>query len=173
MKYECQNCFMIRVPSFPVHIFNKINDENPSELHSTFHKEADEKFFEESILVASQDLYLSIKNTPTSNKKKRHLNSSILKYIIRASTRPTPYGLFAGVGLGNFSDHSWVVIDQESYLKDVRVDAHWLTHIVHQIETDEKILCCLSVKFNPICYVYGERIFLIMGRLIRTAHKQF
>ena len=159
MKYECQNHFMIRIPSFPVHIFNKINDENLSELHSTFHKEADEEFFEESILVASQDLYLSIKNTPTSNKKKRHLDASILKYIIRASTRPTPYGLFAGVGLGNFSDHSRVVIDQESYLKDVRVDAHWLTHIVHQIETDENILCCLSVKFNPICYVHGERIF--------------
>lgn len=159
MKYECQDHFMIRIPSYPVHIFNKINDENPSELHSTFHKEADEEFFEESILVASQDLYLSIKNTPTSNKKKRHLDSSILKYIIRASTRPTPYGLFAGVGLGNFSDHSRVVVDEESYLKDVRVDAHWLTHIVHQIETDENILCYLSVKFNPICYVYGERIF--------------
>ena len=159
MKYECQDHFMIRIPSYPVHIFNKINDENPSELHSTFHKQANEEFFEESILVASQDLYLSIKNAPTSNKKKRHLDSSILKYIIRASTRPTPYGLFAGVGLGNFSDHSRVVIDEESYLKDVRVDAHWLTHIVHQIETDENILCCLSVKFNPICYVYGERIF--------------
>lgn len=159
MKYECQDHFMIRIPSFPVHIFSKINDENPRELHSTFHKEADEEFFEESILVASRDLYGSIQNAPTSNKKKRHLDASILKYIIRASTRPTPYGLFAGVGLGNFSDHSRVVIDQESYLKDVRVDAHWLTHIVHQIETDEKILCCLSVKFNPICYVYGERIF--------------
>lgn len=159
MKYECQDQFMIRIPSYPVHTFNKIKDEKPSEIHSTFLKKADEEFFEESILVASQDLYLSIKNTPTSNKKKRHLNSSILKYIIRSSTRPTPYGLFAGVGLGNFSDHSRVVIDQENYLKDIRVDAHWLTHIVYQIETDANILCCLSVKFNPICYVHGERIF--------------
>lgn len=157
MKYKCHDYFMIRVPSLPIKVFEKIDKMEDFSFNSLFEDEQIKKFIEESTLIASEDLYHSLKNPSVSNKKRHNLDLSILKYLIRSSTRPTPYGLFAGVGLGEFSDCNHILI--KDYYKDVKADAHWISHIIHQIEQQPEILRSLKIKFNPSCYVCGERIY--------------
>lgn len=53
----------------------------------------------ENILVSSQRLYKAISNKYNS----KNLETSIYKYLLRSSVRSTPYGINAGVGLGNFN----------------------------------------------------------------------
>lgn len=160
MKYHCQNHFMIRVPSLPIEVFNKIDAADHFSYDSFLGNEKLKNFMEESTLVASRDLYAILRTPPNdSGKKLRNLNNSILKYIIRASTRPTPYGLYAGVGLGEFSTDTNIVIKENDYFKDVKADSQWIACLIHKIEMEPKILQRLNVKFNPICYELRERIY--------------
>lgn len=148
---------MIRVPSLPVKIYKRIDELETFSYNDLFDDDQIEEFLAESTLAASEDLYHSLQNPPKALKKKHNLDMSILKYLIRASTRPTPYGLYAGVGLGKFSDCNKILA--RDYYKDVKVDAHWISHMIHQIELQPEILQSLKVKFNPSCYVSGERIY--------------
>ena len=162
MKYKCDDVFMIRAPTLPIDSylelfeFNDIKD-NISKFISD---EDNYNFLNEGLIVASKSLHKSFNSDMKSKKKEKSYNLSLLKYIIRASTRPTPYGLFAGVALGKFSDLEMednIVIDKNKCIRDVKVDTYWICHLIHELEKDHNILSKLSLQFNTICYKYGDR----------------
>ena len=59
---------------------------------------------------------------------------SLLKYIIRSSTRCTPYGSLSGVGLGKFSNSNDYSIDVPKL--HFRVDNEWLIPILPKLEKE-------------------------------------
>lgn len=158
MKYLCHDIFMVRVPSLPLKVFWDFNKIGDNVLDYIYKNQNIINFIEESLLVSSRTLYESLKNPPISEKKIRNLNSGILNYMIRASTRPTPFGLLAGVGLGEFSNETEIIINQNECIKDVRADALWIARVIHELEKDINVVSKLKVKFNPICYLWGKRL---------------
>ncbi|PRR80554.1 hypothetical protein CLLI_01270 [Clostridium liquoris] len=158
MKYLCHDIFMVRVPSLPVKIFRDFHKTNGNISDYISENEDVMNFMKESVLLSSKSLYNSLNNPPTEKKKIKNYKLGLLKYFTRASTRPTPYGLFAGVGLGSFSDKTKIIVDENKFKRDIKVDTYWICHVIHDLESDMKIASQLKLKFNPICFISGDRV---------------
>lgn len=84
--------------------------------------------FEEAIAIASNDLYQNL-------NKENSIDRLILqKYLIRASTRCTPFGLFSGVSKGKLSEENNLVLSD--YKKKSMVDIQWLYKIIKKVELE-------------------------------------
>lgn len=103
MKYKCHDIFVVRSPLLPKKYFEKLSS-NGTETIFDLCQSKDKNIIEEALKVSSESLCNSLKEMPEDAKKRRNLKHSLVKYITRMSTRPTPYGLFAGVGLGTFGE---------------------------------------------------------------------
>jgi hypothetical protein len=59
---------------------------------------------DEAIFLASPDLHTQLherlNGSLTDKKKIKRLHYALMRYILRMSTRPTPFGLFAGFNVG-------------------------------------------------------------------------
>ena len=96
MSYQCADIFMARIPSLPIKVLKDFDQSNQNV--DAFIKNYEEinlnKFFEESLLISSQSLYRSLKHPPIKSKKIKNFQLGLTKYLIRSSTRPTPFGVF-------------------------------------------------------------------------------
>ena len=76
-------------------------------LNELVTEKLEDPYFLEGIYWTSRDLYNQIyrfKNGGLIKGKKERLFTTLQKYIIRAATRCTPYGVFAGCSLVNIGD---------------------------------------------------------------------
>jgi len=113
----------------------------------------------EAIAIASLDLFESINNIDQNHNDMSKIIDSVLKYYSRMITRPTPYGIFAGICCGEFSDRTKVILsDRNGHKKRARADMNWIYGIIELLEEDEEILWNLKVKFNDQCYEHGNRL---------------
>lgn len=157
--------FMIRTPIFPIEFYNKAFS-NTSEANNNIDKLmciSQDPIVRETIAVASLDLLLSLNklNNTISSKEKEKILSSLLKYLIRMSTRTTPFGLFSGVTAGNFADETNIKLkDISMYKKRARPDAEWLFKVINTLEKKDYILKDLIVTWNSIARFNGSRIEL-------------
>ncbi|MFE1404314.1 lantibiotic dehydratase [Streptomyces sp. NPDC058770] len=84
---------------------------------------------------------------------------AVLRYDIRMRTRPTPFGLFAGVARGRFGTTA------ESgrgtaHRTRTHADMQWLTRIGHRLERDPAVLSTLTVQAHQALVARGDRLVL-------------
>lgn len=159
MKYSCKDIFMIRTPALSIDKFAELLGKD--DISEFANDESMYRFLNEGLLVSSKSLQKSLNMNIKDKKKEKAYNLSLLKYITRASSRPTPYGLFAGVALGKFLDseeENTIIIDESKCIRDAKVDTYWICHLINELEKDHKVLSKLRLQFNTICYRYGDRI---------------
>lgn len=156
MEYKCFDTFIIRSSLLPKNYFEKLSFYGTETVFNLYQSE-DKDVIEEALKVSSESLFNSLQELPEDVKRRRNLKYSLIKYLTRMSTRPTPYGLFAGVGLGTFGDKT-KILQTENYIKSVNVDHYWIEHIIHILEQNKAILFQLKVKWNNICYKSGNRV---------------
>jgi len=115
----------------------------------------------EALEFASNDLSQTIKKRTLhdNTKSSRQAFSSLMKYFIRLSTRPTPFGLFSGIAIGQFGNKSHITIsDIHQHAKRARPDMEWIYGLIKKIEGNKKIRYDLRVRFNDFTYPNGNRI---------------
>ncbi|MCI9137477.1 MAG: lantibiotic dehydratase [Lachnospiraceae bacterium] len=156
MKAECQDFYMIRTPNLPIEYFDKYEHQELDIYEFIRQDEELDSFFRKALLIASPTLYKSYVNKPVDEKKYKNLTESLLKYFLRSVGRPTPYGYFASVALGRF-DESTSLLRGEQIL-DLRVDNNWINQIVSMLEQEDEIQGKLKVRYNPLCYISGDRV---------------
>ncbi|MEU1055433.1 lantibiotic dehydratase [Streptomyces sp. NPDC005876] len=84
---------------------------------------------------------------------------AVLRYDIRRRTRPTPFGLFAGVSAGRF-DSTAELEHGSGHRTRTHVDMQWLTRIGHRLENDPAVLSALTVQAHQALSVRGDRVVL-------------
>src|SRR5579872_1766014 len=93
--------------------------------------------------------------------QRKRLSAGLLRYLIRMSTRPTPFGLFAGVAVGSFTEHTDLRLGETSIARfRTRPDMHWLLSLLRKIEEDPTLVVQLNVRLNQTAYLVGERAVL-------------
>ncbi len=75
--------------------------------------------------------------------------STLRRYLIRMSTRPTPLGLFAAVGLADWGERTDIELTAGHRPRRTRPDAAWLLALVDRAESDPQIRRHLHVRANP------------------------
>ena len=96
---------------------------------------------------------------PVERKKLRRAALAVTRYLLRASTRATPFGTLAGVAPAGFGDATTVRVGT-GHRRIVRPDAGWLADLVRRRERDPEVLRRLRVVRNTLAVERGDRLVL-------------
>ncbi|NEA34320.1 lantibiotic dehydratase [Streptomyces sp. SID13031] len=117
----------------------------------------------EAIAVSSSSLAESldrISNDPTVEPAK--LERAVMaasRYLLRMCSRPTPFGMLAGVAIGEFGRHTKVRVGVD-HTRSVRVDGGWLSELIDEWQRRPEVLTKLRVEANSLAIVRGQRLVL-------------
>jgi thiopeptide-type bacteriocin biosynthesis protein len=143
---------LIRTPLYSsCELFN--GDGSTCSLESLVYNTLKNPVFSEALYWSSPQLYERVEQLKAGmlhGEKEKSLLHTLKKYLIRAYTRPTPYGIFAGTAI--------IAIDGKGPAKPgemkrkVRVDSGLLQIILHRIQTDPAIYPKLRYLLNDTLY---------------------
>ncbi|MFW5417290.1 lantibiotic dehydratase family protein [Nocardiopsis sp. CNT-189] len=94
-----------------------------------------------------------------SDKRLRKAVLSVQRYDVRLRTRPTPFGVFAGVCAGRFGPSAKIARGRRHRTR-TRMDMEWLQSIVHRLERDPAVLRGVRVQSHQALVVSGGRVVL-------------
>jgi hypothetical protein len=104
------------------------------------------------------------------DKQVRRATASIVRYLLRAVGRPTPFGLFAGVApveLGAVARVRW----GHDHRPATRVDTQWLAAIIERLEACPELMERLAVVFNNLATQRGGQLEVPAGpNRVRKQH---
>tara|TARA_Y100000296_G_scaffold1628_1_gene1697 strand:- start:1724 stop:4840 length:3117 start_codon:yes stop_codon:yes gene_type:complete len=116
----------------------------------------------ESLYIASPSLHsrVAIWLREPHSKQGKKIRSTLIKYFIRMSSRPTPFGLFSGVSMGKLSEHTNLTLLADSkYKRNTRFDILMLSQLKAAISKRE--LKNLSYRTNPSIVFFTETLHYI------------
>lgn len=113
-----------------------------------------------ALAVGAGDLVRALENPPDEAVARRRLAGKLLRYLIRMSSRPTPYGTFAGVGLAGWGDRTDLSLAGAPSRTRTRPDMGWLLDFVAALENRPEVRAGLRWFANPAAFVRADRIFL-------------
>ena len=122
--------------------------------------------FVEGIRQASPDLAARVEaihaGAQVSEKQVLRAATATTRYLLRATGRHVPFGLFAGaapVTVGPTAAVRWGPAHQVF----ARVDTQWLADVVGRLESSRSMLERLTVVFSDLAVVRGRRLELPCG----------
>lgn len=145
--------FVVRTPYLSFKEFKDCFSEENTNVK--FENQLENRTFREAIYLASPSLHNEINDN--INKKPKY---SLIKYYNRASTRCTPFGLFAGVGYGNFDKENDFPLSFSEHQKfrDTKLDMHFLVSL-------SKFFNSLPHIKNNILYFPNNSIYIVGNRI--------
>ncbi|MCM4078300.1 lantibiotic dehydratase [Paractinoplanes hotanensis] len=118
--------------------------------------------FASAVAHASPDLAeraAAVISGSASHADARAVLFAVMRYLLRATTRATPFGLFAGVAPATASrDGSvrWGSVHQPV----VRLQASWLTAVIDRLESDAELRRRLMVRANNLLVERADKVIL-------------
>jgi thiopeptide-type bacteriocin biosynthesis protein len=149
--------FLIRSPLYPVHQYREVLQKNLSVLANSH------PLFLYALHIASKDLLKELEryiSEPDSfnQKKTEKLRKSLYKYWVRACTRSTPYGLFAGCTTGTIGAATHLQLNPVAEARQhVRLDMDYYTKICHHIQQIPAVSQEILYYTNNSVYKAGEK----------------
>src|ERR1700758_4114978 len=92
-----------------------------------------------ALAVGSPSLYEALNRADRSGKHDPDTAAKLLRYLIRMSTRPTPYGLFAGVALARWGPRTDLALAPGRPRTRTRPDMAWLLRLVFELENRPEV----------------------------------
>ncbi|WP_281999018.1 lantibiotic dehydratase [Priestia flexa] len=157
--------FMLRTPILPFNYFSELFPSTELEIseqdniNKIFNFCSDE-VIQEALSIANPSLLDSINNycNIKKAKKKNNVVRSTSRYLNRMTTRSTPFGLFSGICVGDFSNKTTINLKESNlYRKRTRPDMEWLFNFVSLIQKDFDVVEKLNVKVNNLLYISGSQ----------------
>jgi lantibiotic biosynthesis protein len=166
--YEPLDWVLVRAPLFPVETYLALD--NPSAHEEVIRRQnaetapadrlpADPRI-RAALAVGSGNLYDVLGRTNPSGKEDPESDGKLLRYLIRMSTRPTPYGLFAGVALARWGPETDLALAPARPRTRTRPDMAWLLRLVMEAESRPEVRRGLSYVANARAFVHAGRLFL-------------
>ncbi|MBO9616279.1 MAG: lantibiotic dehydratase [Dyadobacter sp.] len=158
MSIVSQGFFVLRRPRLPLDVLYAFNERvgNRPEL---FERELIRFFSQSSMLealyVASPELYHSFTGLIEGKVKTGvdKLLKTLYKYLVRMTSRSTPYGLFAGCATGELAQKTCIAFDEaEPFRKHVRLDMNYVAELADGLL--QKSTIRNNVKFFPNTSLY-------------------
>ena len=98
--------------------------------------------------------------TGLDEKGARRTYATLERYLGRMATRPTPYGLFAGVAVGQLAARTDLrLADSAVGTTRTRADIAWVLNLIKDIESGPAA-DRLTVQLNSLVYRAGDRLIL-------------
>ncbi|GAO08699.1 putative lanthionine biosynthesis protein [Streptomyces lydicamycinicus] len=115
----------------------------------------------EAIELASPDLAQQVgavcSDARLDVRQVRRTVLSVIRYVMRMTSRATPFGLFAGVAPAEFGAET-AVRWGERHRALARADSAWLSDVIGQLEAVPEVLCRLPLMANAAVFLRGNRL---------------
>jgi thiopeptide-type bacteriocin biosynthesis protein len=121
----------------------------------------------EAIFLASPSLESSIDRWMVDPATSRGpgIERALWRYLVRAASRPTPFGLFAGCSLGVIGDRTRLVIEgMEQYERHSRLDIELLYSLCDLVTTASATRQMLHYRPNSTLWEGARHVRLITAR---------
>jgi len=119
----------------------------------------------EIIWIASPDLNEALNEWTNGKmldiKRSRGVKKAFIRYLIRSSTRATPFGLCAGIGMGKLAHDNNIVICPKEHKRRSRLDMHFLDRLLQEVNSKSRNDLDLKVHLNTSLYQLGEEFRFI------------
>jgi lantibiotic biosynthesis protein len=146
--YTPLDWLFVRAPVLPVEAYLAMED--------TLRTAAEDPRVRAALAVGARDLLEAVDRTRDDPRVQRKLQ----RYLIRMATRPTPYGLFAGVALAETGDVTDLELSQHGPRTRTRPDMGWLTGLVARLEERPEVRQALRYRANTAALIEGGRVLL-------------
>ncbi|CAM1361608.1 putative Lantibiotic dehydratase [Tenacibaculum litopenaei] len=157
-RYDFLEDFCFRTPLYPFNFLNKNLQEHTFTI-ADLEKVWADPIFKEAMYLASVPFYNEIVTILQSRDalKFEKIKSSFLKYLIRATTRCTPFGLFAGIGTGTIGTQNSVELPPpHQHQKSTNLDSHFLFELCKQLAQQKTVRNQLTFYPNTSLYRLGD-----------------
>lgn len=169
--FTAVNAAMLRLATQPVstggqHGWPDLNAPPASQVHqwrSWMERVWTDTVFTEAVSAASPDLARRVTAILSGRElRARQVRStvvSVLRYRLRASSRATPFGRFAGVAASSFGPATQVRIGDQ-HQEVARTDATWLAAAISDLEQCADLAARLTVVLNNVANVRDGRLVI-------------
>jgi len=158
-KIKNEDFFVLRAPRMPVNNIFSLS-ENKENTRQKILQWLEKPAVIEALYLATPSLIERIdtwKNKPDSKQGKK-VEQALLKYMIRMGTRPTPFGLFAGIHTGKIGSETKLRSDSlASDGRKTRLDMFYLSAIKEHILRTDVRSDNLTYLPNPSHYIVAEQ----------------
>ncbi|TCI93179.1 lantibiotic dehydratase family protein [Tenacibaculum sp. M341] len=159
--YRFKEKYCLRTPALSLDFCNDIftNEEN---FFENLQLSWNNIFLQEAIFLASpylfNELFNFLKKKEFSAIQNEKLYQTFLKYVIRSSTRCTPFGLFAGVSYGNFDKETEIeLVSAEKHKRITKYDTNYIASLLNYIFQNEIIKDKLLFYPNSTLYKVADQ----------------
>jgi len=152
--YHFLDTFCFRAPLFSLNFHQNLVSKSNFDINE-LKKLWENDTIKEAIYLASVELYFEIDKLVTNKNsaKFNNIKQPLLKYLIRASTRCTPFGLFSGVGTGTIGKTDVVLLnDLSQYNRKTTFDTNYLFNLSTSLSKIDVIQN--QLKFHPNTSLY-------------------
>ncbi|MEU3521601.1 lantibiotic dehydratase [Streptomyces sp. NPDC006654] len=164
--YECGNAALLRVSSLPAEagdITRQAPDAGLDDVRAYVRKALADLRVREAVAAASTSLATALRRLTEGDDigEARALRAAgaLSRYLIRMSSRPTPFGLLAGVALAEFGDRPEARLGIR-HRRSARADTSWLMPLLAGWERRPEVWWHLRITANELCFVRGDRLVL-------------
>jgi len=156
--YEALGFFTLRAPLLPIEQYLALASRpvGVDEVEALFSKHSQ---IARAIVLGNPALFEAFERAKISLKDIDKVVSKILRLLIRMSSRPTPFGMYAGISVGSWSNHSDLVIASEPASTATRLDSEFAAKLALSME--QKYLKSLLLFANPAVSIRRNRVYLL------------
>ncbi|MEV3989785.1 lantibiotic dehydratase [Streptomyces sp. NPDC049837] len=156
-RYDALDFCLLRAPALPVAAWHAALATPDGPLRAP----ADDERVRHGLVAAGSGLLDGLAKPAGDDKSRRRVFSRALRYLTRMSTRPTPFGAFSGVAVGEFGDRTTAALARTAVAAArVRADMGWLLALIKRVESDPENLALLNVTMNAMAHQVGDRLVL-------------
>ncbi|MCO1577312.1 lantibiotic dehydratase [Crossiella sp. SN42] len=168
-RYRVSEFYLIRTPALPAETFRELlagegdDERRRAEALARLRALAQTPLVRRALAVASNDLVdaLDRLDADGGGKKSKRVHSRLLRYLTRMSTRPTPFGAFSGIALGEFAERTTLELGAPAVHRGrVRADMGWLLALIKDLEQDPALRPHLRLVRNAGAHLRGDRLVL-------------
>jgi thiopeptide-type bacteriocin biosynthesis protein len=179
--YAPAGFYLLRAPVLPASVFRQITevpvrssggfDDSETRLvearqrsRATLRRLAADPVIEQALMVASTAIFhglARLERTDGDDRRIERAYAGLFRYLVRMSTRPTPFGLFAGVAVGRLAGRTTARLGAGSVSRvRTRPDMGWMLSLIELIENDVELRSHLDVVANRLVYAAGDSVVL-------------
>ena len=156
--YQPLDFALLRAPLLPIESYLTLglptNPESPSSTLAPVDPQV-----RRALAVGAPSLLEGLERASAHDKKAAQLTSKLRRFLIRMSTRPTPYGTFAGVALARWGRHTDVLLAGSPQTR-TRVDMDWLVRYVLDLNATPAVRHQLRWFANSSAWIRHGRVLL-------------
>ncbi|MEV0825089.1 lantibiotic dehydratase [Nonomuraea rubra] len=151
-RYRALSGLVVRAPMLPAAAFSGLGGFGGSNS-LRWRADPDVAF---AVAVASPDLTAALTVSPADAQ----VQAALQRYLIRAATRPTPFGGFAAAGVARWSDRTDLEIAPVRRPTRTRVDMAWLTEVAERLSRDPACRASCRLYANTCAIEHAGRLYL-------------